>query len=153
MSAFQYGNATFQEFRIPERSVVWLLQLQSTLLKSLRLLLITLLGALILDLAIVKFMTPNGAPISQSDLLSLSLPAMSLSLAITANLFACFRDQPPSPATSHETEIEGSVSRGDPYIEDSSQQRTNVSGLDTSRLYLLGSPLHEDSTRIWEIDD
>lgn len=106
-----------------------------------------------LDLAIVKFITPSGAPISQSDLLSLSLPAMSLSLAITANLFACFRNQPPSPATSHETEIEGSVSRRDPYIGGSFQQRTTVSSLDTSRLYLLGSPLDEDSTRVWEADD
>ena len=106
-----------------------------------------------LDLAIVKFITPSGAPISQSDLISLSLPAMSLSLAITANLFACFRNQPSSPATSHETDIEGSASRVDPYIEGSFQQRTTVLGLDTSRLYLLGSPLHEDSTRIWETDD
>ena len=106
-----------------------------------------------LDLAIVKFMTPNGAPISQSDLLSLSLPAMSLSLAITANLFACFRNQPPSPAIIHEPEIEGSVSRDDPYIEESFQRRTIVSEPDTSRIYLLGSPLHEDSTRIWETDD
>ena len=115
--------------------------------------LITLLAALMLDLAIVKFITLSGAPISQSDLLSLSLPAMSLSLAITANLFACFRNQPPPPATSHETEIEGSVSRRDPYIEASFQQITIIPGPDTSRLYLLGSPLHEDSTRVWEADD
>ena len=153
VSAFRYGNATFQEFRIPERSVVWIFHLQSTQLKSIRLLLITLLGALMLDLAIAKFITPNGAPISQSDLLSLSLPAMSLSLAITANIFACFRNQPSSPATNHETETENSVSRDDPYVEDSFRQRTAIPGLDTSRLYLLGSPLHEDSTRIWETDD
>ena len=78
---------------------------------------------------------------------------MSLSLAITANLFACFRSQPPSPATSQETEIEGSASGGDPNNGGSFQQRATVPGLDTSRFYLLGSPLHEDSTRIWETDD
>ena len=106
-----------------------------------------------LDLAIVKFITPSGAPISQSDLLGLSLPAMSLSLAITANLFACFQSQSPSPVTSQDTEIEGSASRGNSYIGGSFQQRATVPGQDTSRAYLLGSPLHEDSTRIWETDD
>lgn len=111
---------------------------------------LTLLGAVILDMAIVSFMTPNGAAISQSDLLSLSLPAMSLSLAVTANLFGCFRGQPPSPLSSHEMEVRVPVSESGPYIE---EQRLNIPHLDTSRFRLLGSLLDEDSTRIWEADD
>ena len=115
--------------------------------------LITLLGALILDMAIVRFITQSEAPISQSDLLSLSPPAMSLSLAITANLFGCLRNQPPSPPPRHGTEIGDSEFRGDSYIEGSFQQRIAVPDLKTSRLHLLGSPLNEDPTRIWENDD
>ena len=116
-------------------------------------LLITLLAAVVLDMTTVSFMTPSGAPISQPDLLSLSLPAMSLSLAVTANLFACFRGQPPSPLPSHDMEVGVSVLRGDPYIEGPLEQRPNIPYPDTSRLRLLGSPLNEDSTRIWETDD
>lgn len=153
ISAFQYGNTTFQEFRIPERSVVWLVQLPFLLLKLPRVFMLTLLGAVILDMAIVSFITPNGAAISQSDLLSLSLPAMSLSLAVTANLFGCFRGQPPSQLPNHEIEVGVPVLRSDPYIEGHSEQRLNIPYLDTSRLRLLGSPLNEDSTRIWETDD
>lgn len=140
IAAFQYGNTTFQEFRIPERSVVWLVWLLFLLLKLHRVFMLTLLGAVILDMAIVSFMTPNGAAISQSDLLSLSLPAMSLSLAVTANLFGYFRGQPPSPLPSHEMEVGVPVLRSNPYI-------------DNSLLRLLDSPLNEDSTRIWEADD
>ena len=106
-----------------------------------------------IDMAIVRFMTPSGAAISQSDLLSLSLPAMSLSLAITSNLFGCFRSQPQSPPPSHETEVGDTVLRGHRHDEGSLQQRTVVPDLDTSRFRLLGSPLAEDSTRIWENDD
>ena len=153
ISAFQYGNTTFQEFRIPERLVVWRVRLPFLLLKLTRVFMLTLLGAVILDMAIVSFMTPNGAAISQSDLLSLSLPAMSLSLAMTANLFGCFRGQTPSPLPSHETEVGVPVLRSDPYIEGHSEQRLNIPYPHTSRVYLLGSPLDEDSTRVWEADD
>ena len=107
-----------------------------------------------LDMAAVSFMTPKEAPMSQSDLLSLSLPAMSLSLALTANLIGSFRSQPPPPPpSSHEMEVRVSGSRGDPYVEGLFQQRPTAQYLDTSRLCLLGNPLNEDSTRIWEMDD
>lgn len=76
-------------------------------------------------MAIVSFMTPNGTPISQSDLLSLSLPATSLSLAITANLFGCFRNQP-SPPPSREMETGSSTNRGYLYHGDASQQHSTV---------------------------
>ena len=114
---------------------------------------IILVGALILDMAIVRFMTPNGAALSQYDLLSLSLPVMSLSLAVTANIFGCFRNQPPSTPPSHGTESAHPVISGNPSIDGPFQQPTIFPDLDTSRLYLLGSPLNEDSTRIWENDD
>ncbi len=112
-----------------------------------------------LDMAAVSFMTPKEAPMSQSDLLSLSLPAMSLSLALTANLVGSFRSQPPppppppTPPSSHEMEFGVSGSGGDPYFEGLFQQRPTIPYLDTSRLRLLGSPLNEDSTRIWETED
>ena len=126
--------------------------LQFTLLRLSRALLIILLGALMLDMATVRFMTPTRAPLTQDDLLSLSLPAMSLSLAITANIFSYFQNQPASPPPSHETAIEHSAIGRDPYIGGSFQQ-TSFPDLGTSRPYLLGSPLNEDSTRIWENDD
>lgn len=113
--------------------------------------LIILLAAVILDLAVVRFMTPKGAPISQSDLLSLSLPAMSLSLAITANLVGCFRSQPPVPPPIPEIEARNSL--GDSYREGPFQQPPTIQYLGTSRLRLLGSPLNEDSSRIWDKDD
>ncbi len=112
--------------------------------------LITLLAAAILDMAIVSFMTPSGAPISQSDLLSLSLPAMSLSLAITANVVGYFRHQPPSPPSSHAKEAEVSMTRGEPYYSGHFQQLPTISSSSASRLHLLGSPLNEDSARIWD---
>ena len=80
-----------------------------------RVLLVTVLGAAFLDMAIVNFMTPKGTPILRSDLLSLSLPAMSLSLAVTANLFACFRDPALSPPSGREIEARFLVDRGDRY--------------------------------------
>ena len=104
-------------------------------------------------MAAVSFMARSGTPVSQSDLLSLSLPAMSLSLAITANLIGCFRSHPlPQPA-SPEMEAEVLVDRGDLYHDRSFQQRPTLSFSDTSRLHLLGSPLNEDSPRIWESED
>ena len=79
---------------------------------------------------------------------------MSLSLAITANLVGCFRNQPPSPPPNHEMEVGVSTSRGDSsYVEDPFQQRPTIPYLESFRLRLLGSPLNEDSTRIWENDD
>ena len=104
-------------------------------------------------MAIVSFMTPRGAPISQSDLLSLSLPAMSLSVAITANLFGFFRTQPSSLPPSHKMEADISINRGGPNYEGPFQQRPAIPHRGTTRHLLLGSPLNEDSTRIWDNDD
>ena len=78
---------------------------------------------------------------------------MSLSLAITANLVGCFRVQLQSPPTNHETEVGISMTRGGRHVEGFIQQQPTVPYLETSRLLLLGSPLSEDSTRIWENDD
>ena len=98
-----------------------------------RVFLVTVLGAAFLDMAIVNFMTPKGTPISRSDLLSLSLPAMSLSLAVTANLFACFRDPAPSPPPDHETEARFSTYIGDRYSAGSIHQRSATTKSSTSR--------------------
>lgn len=127
ISTFQYGIATFHEFRIPER-----------------VLLITVLGAAFLDMAIVSFMTPKGTPISRSDLLSLSLPAMSLSLAGTANLFACFRDTPRSPPSGSEIETRFSMDRGDRYHAHSFHQHSGTTYPSTSEPS-LHSPLRTPS--------
>lgn len=122
-------------------------------MKPPRMSLITLLVAAILDLAIVSFMTPSGAPISQSDLLSLSLPAMSLSLAIMVNLVGSFRNEPPAPPPSHEMGTRVSANGGDPYYEGPFPQRPSIPYPGTSRLLLFENPLSEDSSRIWDTDE
>ena len=109
-----------------------------------RVLLVTVLGAAFLDMAIVNFMTPKGTPISRSDLLSLSLPAMSLSLAVTANLFACFREPAPSPPPDREIEVPFSTDRGDQHYAGSIHQRSAAAKSNISRPSLY-SPLKTPS--------
>ncbi len=50
--------------------------------------LLVLLGASAHDLSVVGFMTPTGAPISQSDLLNLWLSSVSLSLTAVVHSIA-----------------------------------------------------------------
>ena len=88
-------------------------------------------------------MTPEGTVISQSDLISLSIPAMSLSLAVTANLVACFRNRPQAPPSGHETEVQFSTNRGDQYYTDFCQKRSNMSHSSTSRPRILDSSRSE----------
>ena len=62
-------------------------------------LLVLLIGS-ILDFTVVGCMTPTGAPIAQSDLLSLWLPSTSLSLTTIVNVIACIRH--PQQRKEHE---------------------------------------------------
>lgn len=60
-----------------------------------------ILLALILDLSVVRYMTPTETAIQQSELISFSLPSTSLTLAVTVNLIAFIRPSPVSQATHH----------------------------------------------------
>lgn len=60
-----------------------------------------ILIGLILDLSIVRYMTPTEIAIPQSELISFSLPSTSLTLAITVNLIAFIRPSPVSQVTPH----------------------------------------------------
>ena len=68
---------------------------ETTALKLASASLLVLVGAMILDLSMVRFMTPTDISISQADLLSLSLPSLSLSLSVTVNCIAALRRQEP----------------------------------------------------------
>lgn len=55
--------------------------------------------AIVLDLLIVRYMTPNESAISQASLLNLSLPMVSVVLGITQAGLSVYRyqySQPPS---------------------------------------------------------
>ncbi len=88
--------------------------------------LLVLLGASTLDLSVVGFMTPTGAPISQSDLLNLWLPSVSLSLTATVHSIAYIR-HPQRPSEHVESGV--STRRSCTTDRDATYQSSSVSPL------------------------